>query len=113
MAKKIYWKMIKKDTWNKEWEHEPTKIRINVSSNVTNAAGWRTVDWILELNTHSNRYIIRENSRELGDLKGSYITKEDREIKNEFIGIARKMMRDSNGFTTIKQFSELIKKYKK
>ena len=105
--------MTNRSTWNKEWKHKTTGVRINVSSNITHATGDRTVDWILELNTRSNRFVIRDDYRELYDLSGSYITQEDRIIKNKFISIAKKMMRESNGFTTIKQFNELAKKYKK
>lgn len=108
LAKKVNWKITNRSTWDKEWKHEPTEVYIRVSSDVNNAAGHRTVGWILELNTPSDRFVIEENYRELGNLKGSYITQKDRVIKNDFIKTAKKMMRKSNGFTTINQFHELV-----
>ncbi len=104
--------MTNRSTWDKEWKHETTGIRINVSSNITHASGDHTIDWVLELNTKSKRFIIRDDSRELGESSRDYMTPKDRVIKNRFIDIAKKMMRESNGFTTIKQFNKLVKKYK-
>lgn len=107
------WKMIDRDTWNKEWKHKKTDDIIRVTSEVTNASGWRTVSWTLELENKNKRKIIRKDVYELGDVSGEYMTDEDRKTKNNFIKIAKKMMNESDKYKNSNQFKNLVKKYKK
>ncbi|KKN30013.1 hypothetical protein LCGC14_0838300 [marine sediment metagenome] len=104
------WKTTIRKTWENEWEHKKTGAILNLSSEGpgphSNEATWDLV-MSYPMGSSGSAHLGREYGG-----PGDYMSSDDRYAKKSLMKQAKRFMKQSNNYTTTKQFKQLTKRYK-